>query len=170
MVIAMTIVCLSLSRRFVPAGILEKLAVSAAELGEVLARLHAVPGVDEAAQIRAATRTAAAARTTGPAVLRLIDADHDQRRRHLAGPGRPGPCRCASGRARRLRRGCARRGQARGPAAPCRHRERPTLLPASRKPAGPASGEPGWPLAAMRPGRTPRDRRAGHGLTAEVTR
>jgi glutamyl-tRNA reductase len=43
----MTIVCLSLSHRFVPAGLLEKLAVPAGELGEVLARLHAVPGVDE---------------------------------------------------------------------------------------------------------------------------
>jgi glutamyl-tRNA reductase len=44
----MTIVCLSLSHRFVPAEVLEKLAVPAGELGEVLARLRAVPGVDEA--------------------------------------------------------------------------------------------------------------------------
>jgi glutamyl-tRNA reductase len=48
MVIAMTIVCLSLSHRTVPAGVLEKLTVPARELGQVLARLHAVPGIDEA--------------------------------------------------------------------------------------------------------------------------
>jgi len=46
-VIAMTIMCLSLSYRSVPAGVLEKLAVPARELGEVLARLHTVPGIDE---------------------------------------------------------------------------------------------------------------------------
>jgi hypothetical protein len=38
----MTIVCLSLSHRFVPAEVLEKLAVPAGELGEVLARLRGV--------------------------------------------------------------------------------------------------------------------------------
>jgi len=43
----MTIMCLSLSYRSVPAGVLEKLAVPARELGEVLARLHTVPGIDE---------------------------------------------------------------------------------------------------------------------------
>jgi glutamyl-tRNA reductase len=43
----MTIVCLSLSHRTVPAGLLEKLAAPARELGQVLARLHAVPGIDE---------------------------------------------------------------------------------------------------------------------------
>jgi glutamyl-tRNA reductase len=47
MVFAMTIVCLSLSHRTVPADVLEKLAASARELGQVLARLHAVPGIDE---------------------------------------------------------------------------------------------------------------------------
>jgi glutamyl-tRNA reductase len=149
MVIAMTIVCLSLSHRTVPAGVLEKLAVPARELGQVLAQLHAVPGVREVmvlstcnrvevytavpepsgrvtgavagllgarsrlpaddvlamarirvggaaaehlfsvacgldsmavgedqivAQVKAAARTAAAARTTGPAITGLIDA------------------------------------------------------------------------------------------------
>jgi glutamyl-tRNA reductase len=47
MVFAMTIVCLSLSHRTVPAGVLEKLAAPTRELGQVLARLHAVPGIDE---------------------------------------------------------------------------------------------------------------------------
>ena len=42
-VIAMTIMCLSLSYRSVPAEVLEKLAVPTRELGEVLARLHTVP-------------------------------------------------------------------------------------------------------------------------------
>jgi len=84
------------------------------------------------AQVKAAARAAAAARTAGPAVTGLIDAalaaskrartpDHDQHGRHLAGPGRPGPRRRAAGRARRARRGRARDGQhrqARGPAAP----------------------------------------------------
>jgi glutamyl-tRNA reductase len=56
MVIAMTMVCLSLSHRFVPAGILEQLAVPAGELGEVLARLYAVPGVDEAAALSTCNR------------------------------------------------------------------------------------------------------------------
>jgi glutamyl-tRNA reductase len=52
----MTIMCLSLSHRFVPAGLLEKLAVPAGEVGEVLARLHAVPGVDEVAVLSTCNR------------------------------------------------------------------------------------------------------------------
>ena len=43
----MTIVSLSLSHRFTPAEVLEKLAVPSAEQGGVLARLHAVPSIDE---------------------------------------------------------------------------------------------------------------------------
>jgi glutamyl-tRNA reductase len=43
----MTIASLSLSHRFAPAEVLEKLAVLSADLGEVLARLHAVPSIDE---------------------------------------------------------------------------------------------------------------------------
>jgi glutamyl-tRNA reductase len=43
----MTIVSLSLSHRVTPAEILDKLVVPSAELGDVLARLHAVPSIDE---------------------------------------------------------------------------------------------------------------------------
>jgi glutamyl-tRNA reductase len=67
MVIAMTIVCLSLSHRFVPAEVLEKLAVPAGELGEVLARLHAVPGVDEAVLLSTCNRVEVYAAVSGPA-------------------------------------------------------------------------------------------------------
>jgi glutamyl-tRNA reductase len=67
MVTAMTIVCLSLSHRFVPAEVLEKLAVPAAELGEVLARLHAVPGIDEALVLSTCNRVEVYAAVSGPA-------------------------------------------------------------------------------------------------------
>jgi glutamyl-tRNA reductase len=67
MVITMTIVCLSLSHRFVPAEVLEKLAVPAAELGEVLARLRAVPGVDEAVVLSTCNRVEVYAAVSGPA-------------------------------------------------------------------------------------------------------
>jgi glutamyl-tRNA reductase len=63
----MTIICVSLSHRFVPAGVLEKLAVSAGELGEVLARLHAVPGVDEAVVLSTCNRVEVYAAVSGPA-------------------------------------------------------------------------------------------------------
>jgi glutamyl-tRNA reductase len=43
----MTIVSLSLSYRITPAEVLEKLAVPSAQRGSVLARLHALPSVDE---------------------------------------------------------------------------------------------------------------------------
>jgi glutamyl-tRNA reductase len=66
MVIAMTIVCLSLSHRFVPTGTLEQLAVPAGELGEVLARLHAVPGVDEAVVLSTCNRVEVYAAVSGP--------------------------------------------------------------------------------------------------------
>jgi glutamyl-tRNA reductase len=76
----MTIVCLSLSHRFVPAALLEKLAVPAGELGEVLARLHAVPGVDEVVVLSTCNRvevyaavSGAAGRVTG-AVVALVAA------------------------------------------------------------------------------------------------
>src|ERR1700759_4231949 len=68
----MTIMCLSLSHRFVPAGLLEKLAVPAGELSEFLARLHAVPGVDEVVVLSTCNRvevysagSGAAGRVTG---------------------------------------------------------------------------------------------------------
>src|ERR1700748_2986439 len=67
MVITMTIVCLTLSHRFVPAEVLEKLAVPAGELGEVLARLHAVPGVDEAVVLSTCNRVEVYAAVSGPA-------------------------------------------------------------------------------------------------------
>jgi glutamyl-tRNA reductase len=61
----MTIMCLSLSHRFVPAGLLEKLAVPAGELGEVLARLHAVPGVDEVVLLSTCNRVEVYAAVSG---------------------------------------------------------------------------------------------------------
>src|ERR1700748_637625 len=67
MVITMTIVCLTLSHRFVPAEVLEKLAVPAGELGEVLARLHAVHGVDEAVVLSTCNRVEVYAAVSGPA-------------------------------------------------------------------------------------------------------
>src|ERR1700733_8006205 len=73
MVTAMTIVCLSLSYRFVPAGILEQLAVPAGEVSEVLARLHAVPGVDEAVVLSTCNRVEVYAAVSGP-VGRVTDA------------------------------------------------------------------------------------------------
>src|ERR1035438_10540576 len=63
----MTIICLSLSHRFVPAGMLEKLAVPAGELGEVLARLHAVPGVDEVVVLSTCNRVEVYTAVSGPA-------------------------------------------------------------------------------------------------------
>ena len=63
----MTIVCLSLSHRFVPAEVLEKLAVPAGELGEVLARLHAVPGIDEVVVLSTCNRVEVYAAVSGPA-------------------------------------------------------------------------------------------------------
>lgn len=63
----MTIICLSLSYRFVPAGVLERLTVPASELGEVLGRLHAVPGVDEVAVLSTCNRVEVYAAVSGPA-------------------------------------------------------------------------------------------------------
>jgi glutamyl-tRNA reductase len=63
----MTIICLSLSHRFVPAAMLEKLAVPPGELGEVLARLHAVPGVDEVVVLSTCNRMEVYAAVSGPA-------------------------------------------------------------------------------------------------------
>jgi glutamyl-tRNA reductase len=63
----MTIVCLSLSHRFVPAALLEQLAVPAGELGEVLARLQAVPGVDEVMLLSTCNRVEVYAAVSGPA-------------------------------------------------------------------------------------------------------
>ena len=62
----MTMMCLSLSHRFVPAEALEKLAVPAAELGAVLTRLHALPGVDEAVVLSTCNRVEVYAAVSGP--------------------------------------------------------------------------------------------------------
>ena len=67
MVIAMTIVCLSLSHRSVPVELLEKLAVPPGELGELLARLHVVPGVEEAMVLSTCNRVEVYAAVPGPA-------------------------------------------------------------------------------------------------------
>jgi glutamyl-tRNA reductase len=67
MVIAMTIVCLSLSYRFVPAEVLERLAVPAGEVGDFLAQLRAVPGVDEAVVLSTCNRVEVYAAVPGPA-------------------------------------------------------------------------------------------------------
>ena len=63
----MTIVCLSLSYRLVPAEVLEKLAVPAGELGELLARLRAVPGIDEVVVLSTCNRVEVYAAVSGPA-------------------------------------------------------------------------------------------------------
>jgi glutamyl-tRNA reductase len=63
----MTITCLSLSHRFVPARLLERLAVPAGELGEVLSRLHAVPGVDEVVLLSTCNRVEVYAAVSGAA-------------------------------------------------------------------------------------------------------
>src|ERR1700687_6453550 len=63
----MTIVCLSLSHRAVPAGVLENLAVPARELGDVLAGLHTVPGIDEVVVLSTCNRVEVYAALSGPA-------------------------------------------------------------------------------------------------------
>src|SRR5580704_10872312 len=64
----MTIVCLSWSHRFVRPGMLEKLAVPAGELGEVLARLHAVPDIDDVVVLSTCNRVEVYAAAHGPAL------------------------------------------------------------------------------------------------------
>jgi glutamyl-tRNA reductase len=63
----MTIVCLSLSHRSVPVGVPEKLAVPTRELGAVLARLHAVPGIDEVVVLSTCNRVEVYAAVSEPA-------------------------------------------------------------------------------------------------------
>ena len=81
----MTIVNLGISHRTAPPEVLEKLAVPSAQRGTVLARLRAVPAIDEVAvlstcnrvEVYVASRDPAglvAARTAGPAITGLIDA------------------------------------------------------------------------------------------------
>jgi glutamyl-tRNA reductase len=63
----MTIVSLSLSHRTTPAEMLEKLAVSSAQRGSVLARLHALPSIDEVVVLSTCNRVEVYAATHGPA-------------------------------------------------------------------------------------------------------
>ena len=62
----MTIVNVGVSYRFAPAEVLEKLAVPSAELGGVLARLHALPSIDEVAVLSTCNRVEVYAAVTGP--------------------------------------------------------------------------------------------------------
>ena len=63
----MTIVNVGVSHQTAPAEVLEKLAVPSAELGGVLARLHAVPGIDEVAVLSTCNRVEVYAAASGPA-------------------------------------------------------------------------------------------------------
>lgn len=63
---AMTIVSLSLSHRNTPADVLEKLAVTSATLGDVLARLHAVSSIDEVVVLSTCNRLEVYAAASGP--------------------------------------------------------------------------------------------------------
>ena len=62
----MTIVNIGVSHRLAPAEILERLAVPAAELGDVLTRLHTVPSVDEVAVLSTCNRVEVYAAASGP--------------------------------------------------------------------------------------------------------
>jgi glutamyl-tRNA reductase len=70
----MTIVNVGVSHRFAPAEVLEKLAMPSAELGGVLARLHALPSIDEVAVLSTCNRVEVYAAVDGPAgpVARLV--------------------------------------------------------------------------------------------------
>jgi glutamyl-tRNA reductase len=63
----MTIVNLGVSHRIATAEVLEKLAVPSAQRGSVLARLHAVPSIDEVAVLSTCNRVEVYAATHGPA-------------------------------------------------------------------------------------------------------
>jgi len=62
----MTIVNVGVSHRTAPAEVLEKLAVPAAELGGLLVRLQAVPGLDEVAVLSTCNRVEVYAAASGP--------------------------------------------------------------------------------------------------------
>jgi glutamyl-tRNA reductase len=61
----MTIVNVGVSHRSTPAGLLEKLAVPPAELGNVLARLHVAPSIDEVVVLSTCNRVEVYAATSG---------------------------------------------------------------------------------------------------------
>jgi glutamyl-tRNA reductase len=63
----MTMVSVGMSHRLASAGVLEKLAVPPAELGDVLARLHAAPPVDEVVVLSTCNRVEVYAATSGSA-------------------------------------------------------------------------------------------------------
>jgi glutamyl-tRNA reductase len=63
----MTIVNLGVSHRIAPAEVLEKLAVPSAQRGSVLARLHAVPSIDEVVVLSTCNRVEVYAAAHGPA-------------------------------------------------------------------------------------------------------
>jgi glutamyl-tRNA reductase len=63
----MTIVNVGVSHRIAPAEVLEKLAVPSAQRGSVLARLHAVPSVDEVIVLSTCNRVEVYAAAHGPA-------------------------------------------------------------------------------------------------------
>ncbi|MFF1766696.1 glutamyl-tRNA reductase [Streptomyces sp. NPDC058249] len=62
----MTIVSLSLSHRITPAEVLEKLAVPSAQRSSMLARLHAVPSIDEVVVLSTCNRVEVYAAAHGP--------------------------------------------------------------------------------------------------------
>jgi glutamyl-tRNA reductase len=70
----MTIVNVGVSHRFAPAEVLEKLAVTSGDLGGVLARLHALPSIDEVAVLSTCNRVEVYAAVDGPAesVARMV--------------------------------------------------------------------------------------------------
>ena len=63
----MTIVNVGVSHRIAPAEVLDRLAVTPAERGDVLARLHAAPGIDEVAVLSTCNRVEVYAAASGPA-------------------------------------------------------------------------------------------------------
>ena len=63
----MTIVNVGVSYRFAPVEVLEKLAVPSAELGGLLARLHALPSIDEVAILSTCNRLEVYAAVDGAA-------------------------------------------------------------------------------------------------------
>ena len=86
----MTIVNVGVSHRTAPAEVLEKLAVPAAELGGLLARLQAVPGLDEVAVLSTCNRVEVYAAASGP-VGQVTRAVADLVAGARAGRGRRGP-------------------------------------------------------------------------------
>ena len=82
----MTIVNVGVSYRTAPSEVLEKLAVPAAELGGLLTRLQAVPGLDEVAVLSTCNRVEVYAAASGP-VGQVTRAVADL----VAGRGRVGP-------------------------------------------------------------------------------